>query len=103
MSQQTESQTKKRIRTVREVIDEEFMTIGDAYGKIWTREELEDYHRVGDLMDEKFALGYTIEQINAEWKGKSDKEILAEAEAQKAAPRTSQRQTRKPTALNKTP
>jgi len=93
----------KRIPTVREVIDAEWMTIGDAYGKIWTREELDDYHRVGDLMDEKFALGYTIEQINAEWKGKSNQEILAaEAEAKKAKSRTTHRRTKPQIALSKT-
>jgi len=56
----------KPIPTVREVIDKEFMTIGDAFGKIWTREELDDYHRIGELLDEKIALGYTDEQADAE-------------------------------------
>ena len=96
------TQTKKSIRTVREVIDEEFMTIGDDYGKIYTREELEDYHHVVDLLDEKLALGCTVEQINAEWKGKSDKEIIAEAEAKKSVPRRSRKRTTPQAILNKT-
>ena len=78
--------TKKPLRTAREVIEEEFMTIGDAFGKIWTREELEEHHRIGDLIDEKLVFGYTAEQINAEWEGKTPQEILAETDANAAAP-----------------
>ena len=70
----------KPIPTVQEVIDREFMTNGDGFGKIWTREELEEHHRIGDLLDERVAKGYTIEQINADWTGKTSQEILAEAE-----------------------
>lgn len=79
--QQEKLSYAKPIPTVRDVIDREFMTIGDAFGKIWTREELDEYHRIGDLLDEKIAMGYTQEQVDAEWKGKLSEEILANADA----------------------
>lgn len=80
--------TMKPLRSVREIMDEEYMTNGDGDGKIWTPEELEDHHRIGDLIAGKLALGYTAEQINALWAGKSTQEILAESEADGTAPHT---------------
>ena len=102
MSEQNGTQPSKPIRTARGVIDEEWMTIGDSDGKIWTRVELEEHHRIGDWICEKMALGYTAEQINAEWKDKSNQEILAAEAASKAVLRTGQRRTRQKAALNKT-
>ena len=71
-------------RSAREVMDDDYLIHGDDDGKIWTREELADHHRLGDLICEKLALGDTTEQINLEWQGKSTQEILAESEANPA-------------------
>ena len=95
------TQATKPMRTVREVIDEEWMTIGDDFGKIWTREELEEHHRAGDFLCERLAPGYTLEQINEAWDGKSTQEILAKESANKALPRIKSPRARQRATLNR--
>lgn len=64
---------KPRLRTVEEIMDEELMKDG------WTREQLEEQKCLGELLDEKLAAGYSMNQINAMWQGKTNQEILADA------------------------
>ena len=60
------SKALKSPRTVREVMDEEYMTRGDGDGKIWTREELEEHHRIGDFIAELMAEGYEGDAFDTE-------------------------------------
>lgn len=67
----------KTIPSARDVMDAEYMTNGDGFGRKWTREELDIQQRIGDLLDAKLAAGYSIEEINSEWEGKTPQEILS--------------------------
>jgi len=98
MNKQSEaSMTTGHLRSVEEIMDTELKKEG------WTQQQLEEGKLLMGRYERLLFQGYTDEQINTLWEGKTNQEILAEASEKKAAPRTSQRQIRKPTALNKTP
>ena len=85
MSNQNQQSNPGRLRSVMEIMDEEYMTNGDGSGRKWTREELDAQHRIGDLLDAKLAAGYSVKEINAEWDGKTMQEILAATGANETA------------------
>ena len=92
-TQQMKDSAAKPIRTVREVMDEEYMTRGDGDGKTWTREELKAHHRTGDIIAELMGEGYTGAHLDAEL---ARRIALAESSAgdtKKNAPKNKKRNT----------
>lgn len=92
----------RRIPTVREVMDEEWMTRGDGDGKIWTREELEIHHRIGDLISELMGEEYPEDKFDEELQRRMLRAGLAEPSTKQTKPRTRQKRTAPRAELNKT-
>ena len=59
-------------RMAMDIIDQEWLDAG------MTRKELEENKRVAELLDRLVAAGHSLDEIEAEWEGKTSEEILRE-------------------------
>lgn len=86
MSKQQDQESMSRL--VIEAIDAEFIREGLEKGipENITRQHLAENRQMLDRYEELLAAGYTEDQIDALWEGKTSQEILAGAGANGASP-----------------